>query len=78
MCNPGSGLELASQALNKNAVAVMPKNKWGLVQLSDGRRLPGAKSGDPNSYVFGRVSAIPNTKPSGVAEQLRKLDNVQQ
>ena len=28
-------MELAGQALNKNAVAVMPKNQWGLVRLSD-------------------------------------------
>ena len=59
---PGPGIELAGQALNKNAVAVVPKNQWGLVQLSDCRRLPGTKSGNRNSYVLGRVAAIPNTK----------------
>jgi hypothetical protein len=52
-------MELAGQVLNKNAVAVMPKNQWGLVQLSDCRRLPGAKSGDPNSYVFGMAANSP-------------------
>ena len=30
----------------------------GLVQLSDCRRLPGAKPGDPNSYVFGQVAPV--------------------
>jgi hypothetical protein len=68
---PGPGIELVGQALNKNAVAVMPKNQWGLVPLSDRRRLPGAKSRDPNSYVFGRVSAIPNTKHPGTVPPLR-------
>jgi hypothetical protein len=51
------GIEPAGQALHKNAVAVMPKNQWGLVQPSDCRRLPGAKCGDPNSYVFGPAHA---------------------
>jgi len=27
---PGPGIELAGEALNKNAVAVMPKNQWGV------------------------------------------------
>ena len=31
------GIELAGQALKKNAVALMPKNQWGLVQLNDCR-----------------------------------------
>jgi hypothetical protein len=65
------GIELAGQALNKNAVALMPKNQWRLVQLTDCRRLPGAKSGDSNSYVFERVSAIPNTKHPGTVPPLR-------
>jgi hypothetical protein len=60
------GIELAGQALNKNAVALMPKNQWRLVQLTDCRRLPGAKSGDSNSYIFGQARNGP------LCSQLRK------
>jgi|SRR5580700_3070977 hypothetical protein len=51
--------------------ASIPKNQSELIQLSDCRRLPGAKSGDPNSYVFGRVATIPNTKRPGTVPPLR-------
>jgi len=54
-CEPVPGIEPAGQALNKNAVAVMPKNQRGLVQLSDCRRLTAAKCGDPNSYILGQA-----------------------
>ena len=30
MYKSGPGIELAGEALNKNAVAVMPKNQWGV------------------------------------------------
>jgi len=58
------GIELAGQALNKNAVAVMPKNQWGLVQLSDCRQLPSANPETRIHMFWGRLETACCARPS--------------
>jgi hypothetical protein len=37
------------------AAAMVPINQWGLVQVSDWRRLPDVSSRGPNSYISGQA-----------------------